>query len=1534
MPVRLNTLRPVSETMEPRILHSADLAPLVVADAAGGIALQQAVQQPANDAVGRSSEIVFVDLSVPDAQTLLDDLKAQRDSGRAIEIITIAADQDGLALITDTLAGRSDVSAVHVLAHGSDGQMLLGNARLDGQTLLARADQVASWSRALTGDADLLLYGCDFAQTAVGQQLVRDLALLTGADVAASTDLTGAAQLEGNWTLEYRSGAIEASLAPTAQLQLAWAGTLAIFIADPNVSDGQPHATIAGQGSLRWTINQANALPEDDTIQLLAGTHRITLVGSDNVNLAGDLDIYSNISFVGATTNAEDTVVRSTVSGERVFDLPSNSGVTVSFSNLKITGGVANSSGGGINAGNSNFVTMTNVVVSGNSAANGGGISAGAGATLTLNQVTVSGNSASGAGGGIEAANQTTVVLNMATLTGNNAAAGAGLQSRGATTMTDVVISGNSASGNGGGFSQTTGQASSTLNRVTISGNSAASGGGIYGGGGVLNASNVTISGNSAAASGGGIYVNNPGYSIANATIASNSAPVGTGGGVYTAISSYISVKNTILASNTGGNANMLLTSLGYNADTDGTAVAGGGTNLRPTVAELKLSTLANNGGFTRTHALLAGSLAINAGDPGAPATDQRDTARAGAPDIGAYEFVSGNNAPILDSSKSPTLTSVLEDAAIPVGAVGTLVSDLVDFANVAGGLDNVNDPDAGAVLGIALTGADTSNGSWFYALAGGPWILMGAVSNNAALLLAADAATRLTFRPNANFNGTIANAITFRAWDRSSGANGDTVSTASNGGGSAFSTATDSAALTVLSVNDAPSGTSTSLAVDKNGIRKLAASDFGFTDSAGESNALQSVLIQLPSAGTITRAGTAITAATEVTVAELAAGTVIFVPATGATGMPYATIGFQVRDDGGTANGGIDLDPTQRTLSIQIVNRAPVLTSDGGGASATVFVQENSTAVTTVSGSDPDGDPVSYAITGGADELKFNINATTGELSFKAPPDFEVPGDAGFDNIYNVVVAIRDNNSPQAETTQSIAVRVTDVVEGAGPGQLWFTTSLDQTSIAGGTTWNTGQVLRYGNAGDSFDINAGLTNGTVEFSSEGITGFTARGQINGAGALDARVTVRAMHYVQSPTLIGSSSGGTNTTTQLNSGDLLLTLDPGGSPDTVTLNPGSANAVIVERQDIVVFRPTTQGDYSSGTYYMLLDNGVKSGATTYNVHGLSLVETATDVGVGADRVTLQAGTLVVAHSSRGLHNNVYTVQVNSTAKTAISTNGTNATSTNDRVLLLNGTTLGLPANNNKISGLHLLTAPTTFNGVALAAGTVLVAIDDSFVSGSSYGGVSLDGRDIVALSVTAVGASTAGTATLLFDGSDLSITGTNWVNGFTVVGGGLANRAPVLNAAIVNQSTNEDTAYAFTFAAGTFADADPGDTLTYTATLPGGALLPAWLVFDAGNRHFSGTPANADVGSITVRVTATDSQGASAFSDFVLTVNNVNDAPVLERQQEPRVGRHRRGRAGAGSGQWHPGVGPGRFQRAVGQRQRRRQRRADRYRRG
>lgn len=161
---------------------------------------------PALNDISRSSSIAFVDRGIQGYEKLL----ANAASGT--EIYVLDPIKDAVSQITDILLERTSISAVHILSHGSSGGLTLGQNWLDSNALEQYADQFRSWSKALTQDADILLYGCEVAQGEIGQAFVNILSELTQADVAASTNLTGSAALGGDWTLEYQHGKIEAGL--------------------------------------------------------------------------------------------------------------------------------------------------------------------------------------------------------------------------------------------------------------------------------------------------------------------------------------------------------------------------------------------------------------------------------------------------------------------------------------------------------------------------------------------------------------------------------------------------------------------------------------------------------------------------------------------------------------------------------------------------------------------------------------------------------------------------------------------------------------------------------------------------------------------------------------------------------------------------------------------------------------------------------------------------------------------------------------------------------------------------------------------------------------------------------------------------------------------------------------------------------------------------------------------------------------------------------------------------------------------------
>ncbi len=109
-----------------------------------------------------------------------------------------------------------------------------------------------------------------------------------------------------------------------------------------------------------------------------------------------------------------------------------------------------------------------------------------------------------------------------------------------------------------------------------------------------------------------------------------------------------------------------------------------------------------------------------------------------------------------------------------------------------------------------------------------------------------------------------------------------------------------------------------------------------------------------------------------------------------------------------------------------------------------------------------------------------------------------------------------------------------------------------------------------------------------------------------------------------------------------------------------------------------------------------------------------------------------------------------------------------------------------------------------------------------------------------------------------------------------------ANVPPGLKRAIADQVAREDRAFAFQLPSDTFEDPNATDALALSATLADGSALPGWLAFDAATGTFNGTPANSDVGAVSVMVTAADPGGARVSDTFDVIVENTNDAPVLD----------------------------------------------------
>ncbi|WP_213941877.1 Ig-like domain-containing protein [Pseudomonas sp. dw_612] len=297
--------------------------------------------------------VVFVDSRIKDTDSLLNGVAP------GTEVVTLDATKDGLQQIAAYLDTHQGVSSVQIIAHGSSGDLWLGNSYLSADNVAARSDVLAQIGKDMNVGGDILIYACNTGAGERGVSFVDSLAQLTGRDIAASTNRTG---VGGDWNLEIATGSIESrsvlSSASMAGYQYSLA-TLTVL----NNSD-------SGVGSLRTALSNAVA---GDTV---------TFNSSMIIGLNSQLTITKNVTIDGDLNN--DGIADVTLNGQyktRVVQV--NSGVTATFDGLVIKQGMvagAGAAGGTDGAGamgggilNSGNLTLRNVTVTDNAASGGGG---------------------------------------------------------------------------------------------------------------------------------------------------------------------------------------------------------------------------------------------------------------------------------------------------------------------------------------------------------------------------------------------------------------------------------------------------------------------------------------------------------------------------------------------------------------------------------------------------------------------------------------------------------------------------------------------------------------------------------------------------------------------------------------------------------------------------------------------------------------------------------------------------------------------------------------------------------------------------------------------------------------------------------------------------------------------------------------------------------------------------------------------------------------------------------------------------------
>jgi len=1452
-------------------------------------------------------ELVVVDAAVADPRTLLADLGLDGAQGRLVDLLFLDAGADGVAQITAHLRdAEAPYDAVHVFGHGSAGRLLLGNAELTETTAATYAEFFAQWRGALTEAADILVYGCDVAASEAGRTLLGLIAAWTGADVAASDDLTGHATLGGDWVMEFGTGAIESAIVVGARAQEAWLGRLA---ANATTTGTQSHVSLAthddgtfvavwqsdGQdgGGLgiygrrfdangnplggEFLVNQTTADDQTTPDVAMDSAGNFVVVWTSE-GQAGDATTEGNILArrYDASGNAlgGEFVVNTTVAGDQetpvvAFETQSDSFMVAWASELQDGSGwgvyarkfdaagtaltaefrvnttiagdqlapdVAGDTfgdfqfvwqsqgqdGGGWGiyrqyyANNDNFQgpeTRVNDTTAGDQTdaavafdSNGNylvvWVSAGqdgAGTGIYGNFVRYAGNG--GNATGEFRVNSTTALDQLAPAVARDGdrnfvvawhSFGQDADGAAAVNVYGQLLehSGPRAVPFGTEFRLNTFQ-TGDQQRVAL----AMGDGGNY---------VAAWDGNGADDADGIAFRQFPDPFDATAPIVTLANP----GLVYVENAGLLPIDPVLEVadadSNTlvGATINFLSGFVAGEDEIVFTAQLGIGGSYDAATGVL---TLTGNASVASYQTALRTVAYRNTSDAPTVGARQIQVAVSDGLHFGADDrsvsVQAANDAPVLSGANA--LVGITED---PASNAGTLVSALVSA--------QVSDADTGAVVGIAVTGVDATHGTWEYTTnGGGAWNAFGTPTAAGARLLAADASTAVRFVPNANWHGTVASGITFRAWDRTSGVAGGTADTTVNGATTAYSTATAAAGITVSSVNDAPAGTDRTVTINEDTSHVFTAVDFGFVDAADSpANVLAAVIITtLPGAGSLTNDGVAISAGQRIVRADIDAGRLRFTPAQNASGAGYAAFTFQVEDDGGTAGGGSALDPTANTLTIDVtsVNDPPAI--DMPAAQRTAFntvLTFSAAAGNALSIGDVDAAPGSVQV---------DLTVTNGVLSLGGVAGLVfTTGDGVLDGAMRFTGTIADVNA----ALDGLVYTPTPAFSGLAT--LGLVVDDQGNSGTGGALFTTDEV--------PITVDPASTLVIVDD-----TAATDAETAIGTGSVLANDSDPALGTL-SVTAVNGSAGAVGTTIILPSGARLLMQADG----TYTYTPNDAFDALAgaaTAADAFVYEVTSTSAASGSGTVVLTITGLNDAPVLSGANAL--------VGITEDPAS-NAGTLVSALVSGRVSD------ADAGAVVGIAVTGVDAT---------NGT---WEYTTNGGGAWNAFGTPTTASARLLAADASTAV---RFVPNANWHGTVASGITFRAWDRTSGVA--GGTADTTVNGTTTAYSTATASAGITVSS---VNDAPAGTDNTV--TTNEDTAHVFTAADFGFVDAvdSPANALAAVTitTLPGaGSLTNDGVAISAGQRIV-----RADIDAGRLRFTPAQNASGAGYATFTFQVED------------------------------------------------------------
>ncbi|GKV77515.1 hypothetical protein PEC106568_26890, partial [Pectobacterium carotovorum subsp. carotovorum] len=1456
-------------------------------------------------------EAVFIDTALTDYQTLVNSVPA------GVDVFLLDSSKDGLTQMAIWAETHTGYDAIHILSHGNEGQVRLGNLTLDSATAEARSADLAKLGTALTQDGDLLLYGCDIAQD-TGKSFVSLLSQLTQADIAASDDLTGAIDKGGNWQLETTVGNIE--------------------------------TTDAALGTIAQEYNSLLASPTHgtNTFSQFSGT-------TSFVNVKPGLQTYddqSNGFTYVANSTGDVTIQTVAVSGNQVLNTIVTPGGNLNYFALKSTDGSEFKLSSIDLRGLGNYASTFTIT-----GYKDGSAVVGATQTITLT-VPFQTVTLSNAFQDIDEVRLTTAATGNGTVTWDNiitaslaastdnvpSIAGSATNPTYTENGTDVglftnVIANTNDSG------QTFTGATLTISNVAdsteylningvkvslINGNSVTLGSG-YGSASVaLSAGTATISLSGATLSNadmgtllsGMTYGNsseNPHTTARVVTLTQVTDSGASNNSTALAISSTVAV---VAVNDAPTDLALSNTTFGQSLGSNGIVGSLSATDVDSTTFTYSL--VSGVGSTDNALFTLSGSTlrAVNAATMAAGTYSVRIQVSDGQ---ATYEkvvtlTVADDIAPTFDATPTITAPTVsgftlntdlnergtIYYVVLPDGASAPSVTQVINGQNASGSLAlTFGSQLAGSApysQSLTLTGLAAATAYDVYVVArdsaGNSTVSV--VKLDATTAASGTAPTLSATGSNPVFIGGMAGAV-----DLFNGVSADTRDS-----GQTFNALT----LTVSNVND--SGEFISVAGN---TISLASNGSGTLTGIGSY--------------TVTRVGNTVTlqlngmTASNTQLAGLVDG-LRYGNSNSSVTAATRDVSLTAISDSGTSNNTTSLNLTS-SVDVLASNSALYVTSGDDTGDDATFGNGN-----TLQDDINDGGGLSLRealhwanVTPGIDRIVLQTNVTLADnilvptstllldgqsfiLNGGGYSGFQITSASFTFAIQNLTLTnFTTTNSMDTGGVLGLTYSASDVnlrlynvdITGNSDDMLLGNGMIDLNNISSGTYvidldrvniykntlaggYDGEGVIKLFVSGTMQTVSLSLTNSAIYNNSSfrppngvvGVAGLylTSNGSTNAPNThitlMNTTITGQDAGIVFDFTNAASSwvASVRNSIISGNTVDIVIHNDT-TTNGSYTLNGG--NNLIGSSVDLVSssdprLAATASNAINQGDRFYVTGNG--------DARGLDRVRQGA-VDIGAYESQFASGVSPQVDLNGAGAGSDYSATVSSGLSTGVPITDMLATlSQTDGDTRLWTLTLALAGNVNGNS--EYLTLSQQALLAAHAAG-INVSGDGSqtltLTGGATSEAFQTALRAIVYVNVATTPSGGARTISVTAnDDASRSATST-----LTVVVG----NPPVVATPIPPQSVVQDGSLSFSVPAGTFTDPDVGDTLTLSATLADGSALPAWLSFNAATGTFSGTPGNADVGSLSIRVTATDGTNASVYTDFSLTVTNVNDAPVV-----------------------------------------------------